>query len=148
VSKVLDKYAIAPDDLGHTDLESRLVRDDMPDSVRQPLQALRATLGQQYQELQGAASTVDPTLKKSVQSARNSALSELASLEKRIVSHLKKQNEIVVQQIGKARNNLFPGGQPQERMLTVAPYLVRYGPRFLDAALEEAQAYISRAVER
>jgi bacillithiol biosynthesis cysteine-adding enzyme BshC len=148
VSKVLDKYAVAPDDLRRTDLESRLVRDDMPESVREPLHALRATLGQQYQELQGAASAVDPTLKKSVQSARNSALSELTGLEKRIVSHLKKQNKIVVQQIVKARNNLFPGGQPQERMFTIAPYLVRYGPRFLDAALEEARAYVTSAVER
>jgi bacillithiol biosynthesis cysteine-adding enzyme BshC len=148
VSKVLGKYTIAPEDLRRTDLESRLVRDDMPESVRESLHALRVTLGQQYQELQGAASAVDPTLKKSVQSARNSALSELASLEKRIIAHLKKQNEIVVQQIGKARNNLFPQGQPQERMLTVAPYLVRYGFEFLDAALEEATAYVSRAVER
>ena len=31
---------------------------------------------------------------------------------------------------------------------TIAPYLVRYGPEFLDAALKEAKAYVSRAVER
>lgn len=148
VAKVLDKYDIGPADLRRTDLESQLVRDDMPESVRETLNDLRATLGRQYQELQGAATAVDATLKKSVQSARNSALSELKSLEKRIVAHLKKQNEIVVQQIGKARNNLFPAGRPQERVFTIAPYLVRYGPEFLDAALEEARAYLARAPER
>jgi uncharacterized protein YllA (UPF0747 family) len=148
VTKVLEKYGIEPDDLKRADLESQLVRDGMPDSVRAPLTTLRGSLGQQYQALQEAATAVDPTLKKSVQSARNSALSELSGLEKRIVAHLKKQNDIVVQQIGKARNNLFPGGRPQERVFTVAPYLVRYGPAFLDAALEEARAYVARSAER
>jgi uncharacterized protein YllA (UPF0747 family) len=58
----------------------------------------------------------------------------LRDIEKRIVSHLKQQNEILVQQVAKARTNLFPGGQPQERGFTPAPYLVRYGPAFLDEA--------------
>lgn len=148
VAKVLDKYGIGPDDLSRPDLESHLVRGDMPESVQDPLKALRTTLGGQYQNLQAAAAAVDPTLKKSVQSARNSALSELKNLEKRIVAHLKKQNEIVMQQIGKARNNLFPGGRPQERVFTVAPFLVRYGPEFLDAVLEEARTYVAHAVDR
>ncbi len=148
VTKVLDKYGIAVSDLQRSDLESQLVREDMPESVTRPLSSIRATLGQQYQQLQDAAVNVDPTLKKSVQTARNSALTELRDLEKRIVSHLKKQNEIVVQQIGKARNNLFPGGRPQERVFTVAPYLVRYGAEFLDAALDEARKFVRSATRQ
>ncbi len=148
VTKVLDKYGIGMPDLQRSDLESQLVRDGMPESVTAPLSSIRTTLGQQYQQLQEAAVRIDPTLKKSVQSARNSALSDLTELEKRIVSHLKKHNDIMVQQVGKARNNLFPGGRPQERVFTIAPYLVRYGFEFLDAALDEAREYVQRTLPR
>jgi len=147
VTKVLAKYGIAADDLLRSDLETALVRNDMPDDVRAPLAGLRATLAEQYERLQNAATGIDPTLKKSVQSTRNSALADLAELEKRIVAHLKKQNEIVVQQVGKARNSIYPGGQPQERMFTVAPYLIRYGMGLLDAALDAARAHVRRAME-
>jgi uncharacterized protein YllA (UPF0747 family) len=74
---------------------------------------------------------VDPTLRKPVQSAKHQALAGLADVQKRLVSHLKQHNEIMVTQLAKARHNLFPQGQPQERVFTVAPYVVRYGPEFL-----------------
>lgn len=147
VTKVLAKYGIAADDLLRSDLETALIRGDMPDDVRAPLAGLRTTLGEQYQRLQDAATGIDPTLKKPVQSARNSALAALTDLEKRIVAHLKKQNEIVVQQVGKARNSIYPGGQPQERVFTVAPYLIRYGMGLLDAALDDARAHVRRVLE-
>lgn len=148
VAKVLAKYGLAPDDLRRPDLESALVRDDMPEGVRTPIAGLRAALGQEYERLQAAVAAVDPTLRKSVQSTRNSAFAELTDLEKRIVAHLKKQNEIVVQQVGKARNSLYPGGQPQERAFTIASYLIRYGAGLLDAVLDGAREHVRRATEQ
>jgi uncharacterized protein YllA (UPF0747 family) len=71
-----------------------------------------------------------------VQAAQNNALSGVADIEKRIVTHLKKQNDIVVQQLAKARHNLFPLGKSQERVFNVVAYLIRYGPAFLDNVLE------------
>ena len=50
------------------------------------------------------------------------------------MGHLKKQNDILLQQLDKARRNLFPLGRPQERVLNVSTYTVRYGPGFLEAA--------------
>ncbi len=148
VAKVLAKYGLAPDDLRRPDLESALVRDDMPEGVRTPITGLRAALGREYEQLQAAVAAVDPTLRKSVQSTRNSALAELTDLEKRIVAHLKKQNEIVVQQVGKARNSLYPSGQPQERVFTIASYLIRYGAGLLDAVLDGAREHVRRATEQ
>jgi bacillithiol biosynthesis cysteine-adding enzyme BshC len=142
VAKVLKKFAISIGDLQRNDLESTLVRDEMSDAIRSPLTALRTALGQEYQALQDAAVAVDPTLKKSVQSTRNAALSGLKDLEKRIVAHLKKENDIVVQQIAKARQNVFPGGKPQERVFTIAPYLARYGREFLHMALASARNHV------
>lgn len=141
IQKVLDKYAIAPADLDQPEgrLEASLVGDEMPAEAQAALSTLRATLGEEFGRLEAAVAALDPTLKKPVQSARNSAFKELVHIEKRIVSHLKKQNEITLNQIAKARHSLFPNGRPQERMLNVVPYLIRYGTELLDLALEEAR---------
>ena len=138
VTKVLEKYGISPDDLRAQEgqLEASLVLADMPEEATQAMTALRRTLGSEYQRLRETAERVDPTLRKPVQAAQNSALSGVADIEKRIVTHLKKQNDIVVQQLAKARHNLFPLGKPQERVFNVVAYLIRYGPAFLDAVLE------------
>ncbi len=133
VRKVLDKYAVAPGDLQLPDgqLEQRLVREDMPPDAQAALTALRTALEAEYSRLRDAAVGVDPTLRKPVEAALRTALGSLREVEKKLVHHLKQQNEILVQQLAKARVNLFPLGRPQERVLSPVPFLVRYGPAFL-----------------
>ncbi len=144
VQKVLDKYAISLEALGRGDLEATLARDDMPAEATAALHAITEALEHEYGRLEQAAIEIDPTMKKPVQHARNSALSGVRGIEKRLISHLKKQNEIVAQQVAKARNNLLPNGQPQERVFTVAPYLIRYGPQFLAEALDRTRQFVGR----
>ena len=138
IQKVLDKYGIGAEDLAGPEgkLEASLVEKDMPPAAADALHTLRRALTEEYDRLERAAGEVDPTLEKTVRSARNNALGGAASVEKRLVGHLKKRNEVVTQQIAKARTSLFPGGKPQERVLNAVPYLVRYGTAFVDAALE------------
>jgi uncharacterized protein YllA (UPF0747 family) len=138
VAKVLEKFDLRPDDLRLPEgqLEARLVRDGMPPEAREALEALGRLLPGHYDALRDAAARVDPTLRKPIENARNAAETGLRDIEKRIVSHLKQQNDILVQQVAKARANLFPLGRPQERVFTIAPYLVRYGTGFLDAAFD------------
>jgi uncharacterized protein YllA (UPF0747 family) len=142
---VLDKFGFTPEALAAPEgqLEQSIVREGIPDEARDALRALRDTLEREYGRLQHAAVALDPTLRKPVESSRNQALAGLHDIEKRIVSHLKQQNEVVVQQIAKARHNLMPLGRPQERVFTVAPFLIRYGPEFLDAVEREATAWMA-----
>ena len=51
---------------------------------------------------------------------------------RRLVASLKRTGETVTGQIARARAALYPGGRPQERVLTLASFLVRYGPGLLD----------------
>lgn len=140
VAKVLGKFGIAAEDLDRPagQLETQLVREDMPPAAQEAIIALRSALDREYTRLEQAATDIDPTLEKTVQGAKGGAFKELSHLEKRILSHLKKENEIVVQQIAKARANLFPLGKPQERVFNVVPYLTRYGRALLDGVLERA----------
>ncbi len=137
VRKVLEKFSIAADALSQPEgrLEAALVAGELPPAARDAIAALRTALATEYQRLAEAAIVVDPTLRKPIDSARNAAQGAVAEIEKRLVSHLKKQNHILLQQLDKARRNLFPLGRPQERVLNVTSYAVRYGPAFLDAVL-------------
>lgn len=143
VRKVLEKYRISVDGLNQPEgqLEASLVAEELPEAAREAIATLRAAHAKEYQRLAAAAASVDPTLRKPVESAKNAALGSLAEIEKRLVGHLKKQNEILLQQVDKARRNLLPLGQPQERVFNVATYTVRYGTPFLDAALAACAAH-------
>jgi len=143
VRKVLEKYRIAIDALNQPEgkLEATLVAEGLPGTAREALAALRAANTVEYQRLAEAAAAVDPTLRKPVESAKNTALGGLAEIEKRIVGHLKKQNEILLQQIDKARRNVFPLGAPQERVFNVMSYTVRYGSGFVESVLAACAAH-------
>ncbi len=136
VAKVLEKYGVTADDLRLPEgqLEARLVRQEMPTQAQVALAELRAVLQREYGRLEEAVREIDPTLVRPVHSARNEALVASRELEKKIVHHLKQKNEILVAQLAKARCNLFPLGKPQERVLNIIPYLVRYGQEFLAEA--------------
>ena len=142
VAKVLKKYALAIEDLAAPEgkVEAELVKDDMPDEATAALDVLRNVVAREYPRLQQAAASVDPTLRKSVQSAQYSTLSAIADVEKRLTTHLKRQNDLVVQQVAKARHNLFPLGRPQERVFSLVPYLIRHGPGLLDTILDEVSS--------
>ncbi len=150
ITKVLKKYSLTPQDLsgpeGH--VESALAREDMPGEAAEALSALRSTIQQEYERIERVAGTLDPTLRKSVRSARNTSLGEAAHVEKRIVSHLKSHNKILIQQIGKARHSLFPLGRPQERVFNIVPYLIRYGTALVDDMLASCQAWYDGAADR
>lgn len=147
ISKVLEKYHVAPDDLvPEGRAEASLVQEDMPADATAAMRGLREAIQHEYARLQRSAVGIDPTLKKSVTSHRNAALAGVNDIEKRIITHLKKQQEILVQQIAKARHNLFPHGRPQERVFNLVPYLVRYGVEFVEAALGACEEW-SRSLE-
>jgi uncharacterized protein YllA (UPF0747 family) len=143
--KVLDKYGLVPDDLRLPEgqLEQRLVRGDLPRAAVAALEALRETLEREYEALREAAEAIDPTLRKPVESTRNAALAGARDIEKRLVSHLKQRNDTLVQQVARARMALYPLGKPQERVLGLPPFLVRYGRDYLATALAEVRAWVA-----
>jgi bacillithiol biosynthesis cysteine-adding enzyme BshC len=144
VRKVLDKYDITPDDLhlAEGQLEQRLVRGDVPEAADAAFRRLRHALERDYGDVREAATAIDPTLEKPVESARNAALGGVRDVEKRLVSHLKQRNETLVQQIARARAALFPLGKPQERVLGLPAFLTRYGPDFVTTVLEAATRWL------
>ena len=139
VDKVLERHHLALDAFAGSPgaLEGQLVRDALPDETRQAFESLRAHLDVDYGLLAQLVTRVDPTLERTVTSARNAALGGAQDIEKKLVAALKRTNETLIGQIARIRAAVYPGGQPQERVLTYASFAIRYGPALLDGLAAE-----------
>ena len=149
VDRVLEKFGIGLNELMEPagSLESRLVRSQLPSEAVGALEAVRAAVEQGYGTLERSAGEIDPTLVRPVQSARHQALSGTQEIEKKLVQHLKRRQETELGQIARARTAVLPGGKPQERVLTLAPFLARYGPALLHDLREAIEAWYAGALE-
>ena len=68
-------------------------------------------------------------------------------IEKKLVQHLKRRQETELGQLARARTAVMPDGKPQERVLTVAPFLARYGPGLLTELTDAFEAWYRGALE-
>ncbi len=141
VDRVIEKHGLTLDDLAGAPgaVEAKVVRDQLPPEVAEALALLRDQIAGAYERLGAGVARLDPTLERTVQSARNAALGGLHEIEKKVVASLKRSNETLVGQLARARAAVFPGGVPQERVLTYASMAIRYGPPLL-AELEDEVA--------
>ncbi|HEY6223413.1 MAG TPA: bacillithiol biosynthesis BshC, partial [Gemmatimonadales bacterium] len=139
VDKVVERHGLKMDDLAGPPgaVEGRLVRDQLPPEVAETLDSLKEEIRSAYGRVSDGARRVDPTLERTVESARNAALGGMQDIEKKLVAALKRANETLVGQLARARAALFPTGHPQERILTYASMAIRYGPPLLTALADE-----------
>ncbi len=141
VDRVIEKHGLTLEDLAGPPgaVEARLVREQLSPEVVEALAQLRDQITGGYGRLGVGVARLDATLERTVDSARNAALGGMHEIEKKLVTALKRSNETLVGQLGRARAALFPGGLPQERVVTYASTAIRYGPSLL-AELEDEVA--------
>jgi len=140
VEKLMERHGIdlAAFDGKPGELEARLVRHELPPEAVATLAALRGGIEAQYGRLLESVVKIDPTLERTVESARNAALAGAQTIEKKLVASLKRlEGETLMRQIARARAAVYPAGQPQERVLTLASFLIRYGSGLVDALEQE-----------
>jgi uncharacterized protein YllA (UPF0747 family) len=149
VDRVLQKFGIELHDLLQPPgvLESRLVRSQLPEQATRALQSLRQSLSSGYEILAQSAVHIDPTLARPVEGTRNQALAGLNDIEKKLIQHLKRRQEIELGQLAKARALVLPDNQPQERVLTAAPFLARYGPALIAELSDAVESWYAAALE-
>jgi bacillithiol biosynthesis cysteine-adding enzyme BshC len=149
VTRVLEKFGVSLDELMQPPgpLEARLVRAQLPADALEALESLRTAIETQYDAVARRAAEIDPTLTKPVQGVRHQALAGTHDIEKKLVHHLKKREEIELAQLTRARTAVWPQGKPQERLLTLAPFLARYGPVLLTDLLGAIREWYAEALE-
>jgi bacillithiol synthase len=149
VTRVLEKFGVSLAELMQPPgpLEARLVRSQLPTDALEALESLRAAIESRYDAVARRAEEIDPTLAKPVQGVRHQALAGTHDIEKKLVQHLKKREETELAQLARARNAVWPQGKPQERLLTVAPFLARYGPTLLTDLRGAIREWYAEALE-
>jgi bacillithiol biosynthesis cysteine-adding enzyme BshC len=138
VGKVLDKFSLEVAGLARPlhEIAGDLVREDIPDGVKRSLGEIRETLEREGANLIDAARLVDPTLKGPIEHARSVSLDGWSEAERKVMQAVKRESKTRLQQVEKARLHLFPDGVPQERLVNVFYYLVRYGSPLLGELLD------------
>ncbi len=149
VDRVLEKFGVTLPELSAPPgaLEARLVRSQLPAEAVEALERIRRALEEGYGALERAAVEIDPTLARPMQGARQQALNGAQEIEKKLVHHLKRRQETELGQLARARTAILPNSKPQERMLTVAPFLARYGPGLLEELTDAFEAWYRGALE-
>lgn len=149
VTRVLDKFGVSVVEFlaeGNL-LEARIARRAMPEGTEAAFQALQHTLQEAYGPVIRAAAAVDPTLERPAEAARSRALHEVGELEKKLVRHGRKREGIELGQVARARASARPEGKPQERVLSMAGFLARYGTGLLDEVAAHIEAWYDLALE-
>jgi uncharacterized protein YllA (UPF0747 family) len=149
VDRVLEKFGATLEELlqpGRA-LESRVVRSQLPSETIAILERLRGELAAGYDTLANVARAIDPTIEKTIQNAGKQAQGGTQDVERKLVQHLRKRSEVEMSQVERARTAVLPGGKPQERLITVAPFLSRYGPELLQQLQQEMVTWYSNALE-
>ena len=146
VQAVLDRYQLAPGDLAQDEgaLASRIAREQLPASAKRALEDLRSAIRAQYERVTKESTAIDRTLERTAENARNSALLGTEKLEKKLVAAIRRSHETTIAQVTRARQQLYPGGVPQERVISTVSFLARHGRGVLDLLYEAARSHARR----
>ena len=133
MQRLLDKLDYSVADLGRPvhELFDELARRAMPPEIAELVAELNHSVTDGYRRLIEVAGAVDPTLDDALASLRNQVLARIADSEKKVVRQLKRKEETIVGQLERARANVRPDGEPQDRVLNGLPFLARHGPALL-----------------
>jgi bacillithiol biosynthesis cysteine-adding enzyme BshC len=133
IARTLERLAASPDDLvdGGDSLIARITRASRPPAVDAALSELREAVAPGFDALDGAIGEELPGLRSAAGKARKRVLDALGGLGSRIDAGVREREESSLQAVRKSAGHLFPGGQPQERVVSPYYYLARYGPELV-----------------
>jgi len=149
VTRVLTKFSASLEELTADGgaLERRLARLALPEGTEAALGTLRSRIEQGYGPVVERIAQVDPTLTRPAAAARARALLEVERLEKKLLQHARRRESVELAQVARARLSVRPDGKPQERVLSMAGFLARYGDGVLEAYAEHIRGWYGAALE-
>lgn len=138
IDRIIDKFSLTMQDVwcGVDEKLKALARQQLPGSLLEALAAMRESWPQQVLGLRDEVHRVDPTLVKMLENTAGKLRGTIDLLEKKIVQAGKRKNDIARQQLQKVGAALYPNQMLQERVHNVTPYLVKYGPLFIERLYE------------
>ena len=133
MSQLLERFHLGLSDLivEPEQLISRVLRTQLPPDLEATLAGARTQIDEIFLRVGESVAAVDPTLKATVGQTSGHIKGHLDQLERKAVQALKRREADTRQQLQRLREALMPGGRLQERVYPALPYLLKYGPRFI-----------------
>jgi bacillithiol synthase len=137
--RFLAKYDIALEQLQPQDEAAlnRLLAAQLPAAVDTAFDRANEAVRRVMGEIADAVPRVDPTLAGAARTTIGKLEHELRTLRGKVVQAAKKRDETLRRQFRRAQLQIFPSGQPQERLIACAYFLNLYGPALVDRLVHE-----------
>ncbi len=134
IDRLLKAYDLTVRDVWHvsSDLIAEITARHIPRSLDEVLSETAGRFSADLEALKQEVTAFDPALERTVDITVGKIDQHFKILGKKIQQAAKKQNAIVTQQLHKILNGLYPHKHLQERRLNIVPFLIKYGPAFLD----------------
>ena len=134
IDHILKKYHLSVPDLWRNAAGAigDIAKEEIPDAVGQALLLVRDHLERDYARLEAELQAFDRGLTGSADLAKGKMNQQLDFLQTKVRQAARKRNDIAIQQLRKAVDNVFPNQRLQERVFNIVPYLIKYGAPFID----------------
>ena len=134
IDHILKKYHLSVPDLwgNAAGAVGAITREEIPEAVGQAMLFVHDHLERDYAALKAEILAFDPGLAESVDLAKGKVNQQLDFLRKKVQQAARRRNDIAVQQLHKAVDNVLPNQRLQERVFNIVPYLIKYGAAFID----------------
>jgi bacillithiol biosynthesis cysteine-adding enzyme BshC len=137
-ARFLERHGLSVADLH--DLEDlvlkRIVERALPVGIDEAIAAMQADIDERAPSLRAAVSGVDPTLGGAVDTTVDRMRDSLKSLHTKIVQATKRNDETLRRQFQRTYALVYPGGGPQERVLSGVFFQNRYGSELIPLLLD------------
>jgi len=137
-ARFLDKSELAFETLHARDDSAlnKLLERSLPPTLEQTIEETGKRVGEQVARIKDVVTPLDPTLAGAADTTIERVRETLKSLHGKIIQAAKRKDETLRRQFTRTRALAFPGGHPQERVISVAYFICRYGPHLPNRLLE------------
>lgn len=134
VKRHLDRFGVTPEEflVDAKQVTERVLRSLIPQDLEQEITQTRLQILNKWRALSDRVVRVEPTMQSVLTNAEKSFDQQIRGLEQKIFKAIRERESIVVEQVRSISENLLPEGKLQERQLNGVPFLIKYGPGFLD----------------
>ncbi len=129
INRIIEKYKFNIAELRDLNrLTSNLLKSDNKDFLDIYFNQISRTLD----ELNENLLTFNQELGNRSQHRKQNIMKELSNIERMYIKYVKDDNKVLQNQLRKARDYLFPGDKPQERVFNIFQYLNKYSMNLLN----------------
>ncbi len=140
-NRLIRRLGISPEQAvsGDRELELAVLRSDLPAEVSEAVARMDAGIAESFGVLERLGPAIDPVLERALAGRRRHLEIRAGELRALLERHHRRRDDIATAQYRRVLDALRPGGTGQERVISVAAGLVRWGGEWLRTADEAAR---------